>query len=253
MVSNRQVALVAVFQIVLLSSAWWAQAYSEGAMAQLVNLCSNIEVRTLASNVNDWQGYGPKAKRAAVWFGPRMGKRDPSYDGVEEESVNSEELLLGNIHALLKRELDEKLGPDSQYIVYLVNGEKRMRRISGYNSTTNDPFLTFLSHRTPKQVHDPAYGPRVGRTVLGTANGQTADGTPNGQEDLNLSVGPLEPFLEFSENSLSLHTLAMTGILKTLWKIAHQMVVLGKLLELLSHRHCSSNVLLNSMVLLLTS
>ena len=107
------------------TSCLLAQGYSsDGAMAQLVNLCSNIEVRALASSYSDLQGYRPKAKRSSIWFGPRMGKREPSAEYLEPEfnSVSAEDLL-GNIHGLLKRELDEKLGPDSQWVVYLVNGE----------------------------------------------------------------------------------------------------------------------------------
>lgn len=44
---------------------------------------------------------------------------------MEEQKMNNdqEEMLLGNIQGLLKRELEEKLGPDSQFVVYLVNGE----------------------------------------------------------------------------------------------------------------------------------
>lgn len=106
----------------VLSCSLLSQAYHEGALAQLVNLCSNIQVRAVASNYNDLQGYGggKVVKRQALWFGPRMGKRDPS-DAYEDNEVQED--LLGNVHGLLKRELEEKLGPDSQWVVYLVNGK----------------------------------------------------------------------------------------------------------------------------------
>lgn len=118
---NRKSALVL---LLVLCSSLFVQAMNEGVMASLTNLCSNIEVREVASNFQyDTQGE-QKAKRSAIWFGPRMGKRGPHQDAYEEQGANAlPEDLMNSVQVLLKRELDEKLGPDSSWVVYLVNGE----------------------------------------------------------------------------------------------------------------------------------
>lgn len=121
MVGRRFVVILAV----LLCSSLTAKGFNEGAFASLTDLCSNIEVREVASNINynDVQRYSPKGKRASIWFGPRMGKRDPHTDAAfEDQTLPIPEEVLNNVHMLLKRELEEKLGTDSQWLVYLVNG-----------------------------------------------------------------------------------------------------------------------------------
>lgn len=107
-----------IFLSVLLCSSLVVRAYSEGAIGQLLNLCSNVEVRAIAAN--DYQSYSPKAKRSAIWFGPRMGKRQENSDLAEEQIMP---MFPAEIHEFIKRELDDKLGPDAPWVVYLVNGE----------------------------------------------------------------------------------------------------------------------------------
>lgn len=96
--------------------------HDESSMDNNYNLCSNVEVREVASNLDFETGGGggyQKLKRAAMWFGPRMGKRGP--DSFEE--LGSPDDQPNNIQVLLKRELEGKLGPDSPWIVYLVTGK----------------------------------------------------------------------------------------------------------------------------------
>lgn len=112
--------------VILCSSSILCNAYNDGAIAQLVNLCSNIEVRALShNNLNDYPGYGSKGKRTPMWFGPRMGKRSElNLDSMDDQPgpVTVDDMF-SNVHGLVKRELDDKLGPDSQWVVYLVNGK----------------------------------------------------------------------------------------------------------------------------------
>lgn len=124
-------------------------------------LCSNIEVREVASNLDyDLQATYPKLKRAAMWFGPRMGKRGPDvYDEVTAGSQPDD--LMNNIQVLLKRELDGKLGPDSPWIVYLVTGKWIILLIISK--------LYFFPCRISQQIHDAPNGPRNRGEVLGTA------------------------------------------------------------------------------------
>lgn len=114
--------------ILVLCYALLNQATNEGALASAMNLCSNIEVREVASNFDNGLAGEYKAKRSAMWFGPRMGKRGPHSDAFEEQQGQGSTIpedLLTNVQVLLKRELEDRLGADSQWVVYLVNGEWR--------------------------------------------------------------------------------------------------------------------------------
>lgn len=110
-----------------------SQATNEGAMASaMANLCSNIEVREVVSNFDNGLSGEYKAKRSAMWFGPRMGKRGPHLDAFEEQQGSTiPDDLLTNVQVLLKRELEDRLGADSQWVVYLVNGKCRSEDWTG--------------------------------------------------------------------------------------------------------------------------
>lgn len=157
---------VIVFLAVLLCSSMSAQAYNEGAFTSSADLCSNIEVREVASNINynDVQRYAPKKKRASIWFGPRMGKRDPHTDAALEDQMSSiPEEVLNNVHVLLKRELEEKLGPDSQWLVYLVNGERTLKdNLAGVPNIS----FTFIILENPNKYMTPRMGRELGERCL---------------------------------------------------------------------------------------
>lgn len=83
-----------------------------------------MDVREVASNLDyepQSSGGYKKSKRAAMWFGPRMGKRGP--DSYEDTGASSPDDMMNNIKVLLKRELEGQLSPDSPWIVYLVTGK----------------------------------------------------------------------------------------------------------------------------------
>lgn len=115
---------IVVLAMLLCSYCMLVEAFNDGSFAAINDPCSNIQVRALASkwNMNEIR----RGKRASIWFGPRMGKRDPFRDELEGQlnaALPVPDELLNNVHLLLTRELDDKLGPDSQWVVFLVNGE----------------------------------------------------------------------------------------------------------------------------------
>lgn len=144
--------------LILVCSVLLSNANSGGVRAvSLANLCSNIEIRELASTMEPQNDR--MTKRAAMWFGPRMGKRGSNLGNPLEQDEALPEELLNTIREYLKL-MDSKLGPNSGLTMYLVK-QQNWRKLD------NDPFKHIQIHllslqkthtRTPDQDESLANG-----------------------------------------------------------------------------------------------
>lgn len=105
---EQQLVLVLCVMAAQTMAAFRAAGHDE---LQSEQPCSQVDVREIYSNINGGSGF--KEKRAGMWFGPRLGKRNAIEDDSSSVEANDFEAMLSK--------LAPRLSPDSQWIVYLVS------------------------------------------------------------------------------------------------------------------------------------